>query len=134
MVRFYRGLLTAFAVAAMLVSAQDASARKSKSETQDVYAFAFSMSFSDSTMYTTGVRKISGVNLKDKYFMNERGEYAGQFRKWLEEGGAPLQVSSLFFYNSRSKAERQFRNVSKRAMKKHECSIVTVPDFQFKKI
>ena len=132
--RFYNGLLTAVATVVMLSATQDVCAKKSNSESQDIYAFAISLSFSDSIMYTTGIRKIADVTVKDKYFLNERGEYAEQFKKWLEEGGAPLQVSSLFFYNSRSKAERQFRNVSKRAMKKHECSIVTVPDFQFKKI
>lgn len=98
-----------------------------------MYVFAISLSFTDSVMYMSTIQELDGIVLRDKYFFDERSDYAAQFKKWMEEETASEQISALYYYSTRKKAESGYSKVRKRAMKKHGGTIITIPDFKFKR-
>ena len=139
-----RRILALALIAATFLFSLDASAKKKgkekvkeekvkteKIETLTLHIFAVSMSFSDSIMYMSNIQTIENATIRDKYFFDQRAEYSAQFKKWLEDGGSSLQVSSLYFYKNHKKALKGYRTVRKKAMKKHEATIQTVPEFLF---
>lgn len=126
-------LLAIIALASAFLSSPDVSAKKSNHGMQDMYVFSISMSFSDSVMYISTIQKLDGIVLRDKYFFDERGDYAAQFKKWMEEETASEQIAALYYFDSKRKAERGYAKVRKRAIHKHGGEIITVPDFKFKR-
>lgn len=103
-------------------------------EKADIYMFGTSFSFSDSIMYMTEVQKIDSVMVRADYFLDYQDDYDTQFKKWLENGGASMQVSSSQFFKKKSDADRKYSKVRKSAVKKHRCTIITVPDFKYTRI
>lgn len=114
--------------------AVEESSEDRKSEMIPVYMFGVSFSFSDSIMYMTDVQRMDSVEVSGDFFMKDRNAYGNQLKYWLEKGGAPVQVPSLFFYKKQSQARKGISSVRKRALKKHKGTIITVPDFKFSHI
>ncbi len=106
-------------------------ANKEESESLTIFIYGTSFSFSDSIMYVTDIQQLDSVSVKDKYFLAGRDQYSLQLKKWLEAGGAPTQVSSINFFSDRGKAVRKFEKVRKSALKKHHCTIISIPEFKF---
>lgn len=106
-------------------------AGKEDAESQTIFIYGTSFSFSDSVMYVTEIQQLDSVSVKDKYFLAGRDQYSMQFKKWLEAGGAPAQVSSINFFTKRSKAAKKFEKMRKSALKKHRCTIISIPEFKF---
>lgn len=102
-----------------------------KTDFRTEYVFAVSFSFADSVFYMSEVQKLDSMVVTANYYVNENDEYQRQFKSWLEKGGAPLQVASLYCFPSRSKAVSRFKKVQVRVARKHKSTVVTVPDFKF---
>ncbi len=111
----------------------NAAAKKSDVKTSDLYVFAISFSFSDSIMYMSSVQKLENMTIREKYFLDERADLAGQFKKWVEEETSSQQIATLYYFDKKKKADAKYSKVCERAIKKHEGTIVTVPDFWFTK-
>ncbi len=116
----------------------DVRKRKKASEdeagAQTIFMYGMSFSFSDSIMYVTDIQQMDSVTIKDKYLLAGRDQYSLQFKKWLEAGGAPTQVSAINFFSKRGKAAKKFEKMRKGALKKHHCTIISVPEFKFSAI
>lgn len=111
----------------------NAAAKKSDVKTSDLYVFAISFSFSDSIMYMSSVQKLENMTIREKYFLDERADLAGQFKKWVEEETSSQQIATLYYFDKKKKADAKYSKVCERAIKKHGGTIVTVPDFWFTK-
>lgn len=107
---------------------------KSDYEKTDIYMFGTSFSFSDSIMYMTEVQKLDSVMVRAEYFLDSQDDYDTQFKKWLEDGGSSMQVASSQFFTKKSKADKKYAKVKKNAIRKHGCTIITVPDFKYTRI
>lgn len=107
---------------------------KSGYEKTDIYIFGTSFSFSDSIMYMTEVQKLDSVMVRADYFLDGQDDYDSQFKKWLEAGGSSMQVASSQFFVKKSKADKKYAKVKKNAIRKHRCTIITVPDFKYTRI
>lgn len=95
------------------------------------YMFAVSFSFVDSVFYMTEVQQMDDIPVAANYFIDDSSEYQRQFKSWLENGGAPLQIVSLYAFSSKSKADSKYKKVRTRIARKHKTTVVTVPEFNF---
>lgn len=117
----------------LFAASSNVAAKKSDVKSSDLYVFAISFSFSDSIMYLSSVQKLENMTVREKYFLDERAELAGQFKKWIEEETSSQQIATLYYFEKKKKADAKYSKVCERAIKKHGGTIVTVPDFWFKK-
>ena len=128
-------------IAAMLLPASANAGRtertSSAEQNRDVktaYIFSVSFSFADSTVYMTEIQKMDSVEIYSGHFMVGRDAYSSQFKTWLENGGAPTQISSLYFFTKKSKAVKKQERVRKRVLLKRGRTIVLIPEFKFSPI
>lgn len=79
-----------------------------------IYAFGFSASFNDSTVYFTDIQTIDSVWVDSKTgFILERGMYANQMRNYFTQSGQPNRTC-VFFYDVK------FKNIAKKFRKMKE--------------
>lgn len=102
-----------------------------------VYAFAYGTTLSDSTAYISAVAQIPNATLaKSTKFLEGRGDYARQFKSYLERtypGSAAGYTCAIFFDTKRATLEKKFLQLRKKAgSKKHPLKIVEVAGSDFK--
>ena len=64
----------------------------------DIYAFGFSASFNDSTVYFTDIQLVKDVTIEHKsHFLENRDLYSKQLSQHLSDQGMPARVCVIFF-------------------------------------
>lgn len=112
----------------------NASAANKKS---DIYAFGFSASFNDSTVYFTDIQLVKDVTIEHKsHFLENRDLYSKQLSQHLSDQGMPARVCVIFFDAKLKNIEKQFTKLKKKYAKngKYELKYVGANEFQFKAI
>lgn len=94
-------------------------------DTKTVYAFGFSTSLNDSTVYLTPIVTIPGATLDRKTkFLNERQAYTHQLRTYMESKYAAHQTSVVLFADSRKKLENKYVKMRRTLLKKKHSQLV----------
>lgn len=82
---------------------------------QQIYAFGFSASFNDSTVYFTDIQTIDSVWVDSKTgFILERGMYANQMRNYFTAQGQPNRTCVFFYDVKFKKIAKKFRKMKER--------------------
>lgn len=103
----------------------------------DIYAFGFSASFNDSTVYFTDIQLVKDVTIEHKsHFLENRDLYSKQLSQHLSDQEMPARVCVIFFDAKLKNIEKQFTKLKKKYAKngKYELKYVGANEFQFKAI
>lgn len=103
-----------------------------------LYAYGFSASFSDSTVYFTEIQQIDSawINVKTK-FLYSRDSYSYQLKYYLEQKGVENPTCIISFAKSRKDAEKKYMKLRKKYTKDagaFTVKYISLQDFQFKAI
>ncbi len=108
-------------------------ARTAGSPEKTIYAFGFSTSLTDSTIYLTPISTLPGASIDKKtHFLNDRTEYTHQLKTFLESKYPGHQTSVIFFNTSRKKLENQYVKVRRSAKKNAANKVVELEGNTFK--
>ena len=84
----------------------------------DIYAFGFSASFNDSTVYFTDIQLVKDVTIEHKsHFLENRDLYSKQLSQHLSDQGMPARVCVIFFDAKLKNIEKQFTKLKKKYAK-----------------
>ncbi len=98
-----------------------------------IYAFGFSTSLADSTVYLTQISTLPGASVDSKtHFLNDRTDYTQQLKTFLEAQYPGHQTSVIFFNTSRKKLESQYIKVRRSAKKGAQNKVVELEGNAFK--
>ena len=111
---------------------------KAEERIMPVYAFGFSASFNDSTVYFTDIQTIDSVAIDTKTgFILERGIYANQLRDFITFNCGEANPTSVFFYAVRLKdLAKKFRRMKQRYVQsnKFDVKYIAPDDFAFRQL
>ena len=108
-------------------------AHSTNSPEKAIYAFGFSTSLADSTVYLTPISSLPGASIDKKtHFLNDRAEYTQQVKTYLESLYPGHQTSVIFFNVSRKKLESQYVKVRRTAKKNAAYKVVELESNAFK--
>ena len=98
-----------------------------------VYAFGFSASFNDSTVYFTDIQQVQNVTLEHKTrFLQNREGYSHQLKDYLTERGEGQRVCVFLFDANRKKIEKQFTKLRRKYSRDGRYDIKYLPSNDFK--
>ncbi|WP_146154257.1 hypothetical protein [Prevotella sp. oral taxon 376] len=118
--------------ALMLLVAMNVSASNKKAT---IYAFGFSASFNDSTVYFTDVQQIDNATIESKSkFLSGRTEYADQFRDYFNSIGLEHRTCIILYSLTLKNAEKKLVKLRKRYSKDghYKVKYLTGNEFKFK--
>lgn len=128
-------LLTIVVATLCLLAGNNASAKEA---IVPVYAFGFSASFNDSTVYFTDIQTIDSVVIDTKTgFILERGIYANQLRDHITFNCGEANPTSVFFYAVKMKdLAKKFRRMKKLYVQSNKFDVKYIPsdDFTFRQL
>lgn len=103
-----------------------------------VYAFGFSASFNDSTVYFTDIQTIDSVIINTKTgFILERGIYANQLRDHIMYNCGEANPTCVFFYAVKMKSlAKKFRRMKQKYVQsnKFDVQYIRSDDFAFRQL
>lgn len=111
--------------------AVDASAANKK---DNIYAFGFSASFNDSTVYFTDIQLLKDVVIEHKtHFLENREVYSRQLANHLADKGLSARVCVFIFNKNKKALEKKFAKLRKKYTKdgKYTIMYVGANEFQF---
>lgn len=121
-------LFLAFLATSIGIQAQTAS-----NPEKSIYAFGFSTSLTDSTIYLTPISTLPNASIDKKtHFLNDRTEYTHQLKTFLESKYPGHQTTVIFFNTSRKKLENQYIKVRRSAKKNTANKVVELESNAFK--
>ncbi len=112
----------------------DTSAANKKS---DIYAFGFSASFNDSTVYFTDIQLIPNATIEHKtHFLENRDLYSKQLNEYLSDNGLQTRNCVIIFNDKQKNVEKQFTKLRKKYTKngQYDIKYIGVNEFRFKTI
>ena len=118
----------------MLLAAMSVSASNKKAT---IYAFGFSASFNDSTVYFTDVQQINNATIESKNnFLQNRTEYAEQLRDYFNSIGLEHRTCTISYGLTQKDAEKKLVKLRKRYSKggRYKINYLNGSDFKFKAI
>ena len=118
----------------MLLVAMSVSASNKKAT---IYAFGFSASFNDSTVYFTDVQQIDNATIESKNnFLQNRMEYAEQLRDYFNSIGLKHRTCLISYGLTQKDAEKKLVRLRKRYSKggHYKINYLNGSDFKFKVI
>ena len=119
-------------VVAYAVAANKSDNKKDKAVT--VYVWGASMSFSDSIVYFTEIKKVDNVVLKNGFLPN-RQFYAYELKDYMNfKENMPGRISVIYFDEKRSDMEKKEQKIKKRLVEKEGKTVRYLGDkFMFTK-
>lgn len=102
-----------------------------------VYGFAYSTNLKDSVVYLTAIQQLPEAQIGKHNFLNHRADYAAQFSHYVQQYYDLPQVTTVvIFEKKRSKLEKRFLKIRKRARQEQAKRIVEISysDFKFEPI
>lgn len=118
---------------AFLAASIGTQARTASSPEKTIYAFGFSTSLTDSTIYLTPISTLPNASIDKKtHFLNDRTEYTHQLKTFLESKYPGHQTTVIFFNTSRKKLESQYIKVRRSAKKNTANKVVELESNTFK--
>lgn len=125
--------LAAIVLPALFAASTGIQARTAGQPEKTIYAFGFSTSLADSTVYLTQISALPGGTVDKKtHFLNDRTDYTLQLKSYLEGIYPGHQTSVIFFNTSRKKLENQYIKVRKSAKKTAAGKVVELESTAFK--
>ena len=118
----------------MLLIAMSVSASNKKAT---IYAFGFSASFNDSTIYFTDIQQIDNATIESKNnFLQNRTEYAEQLRDYFNSIGLKHRTCLISYGLTQKDAEKKLVRLRKRYSKggHYKINYLNGSDFKFKVI
>ena len=118
----------------MLLIAMSVSASNKKAT---IYAFGFSASFNDSTIYFTDIQQIDNATIESKNnFLQNRTEYAEQLRDYFNSIGLKHRTCLISYGLTHKDAEKKLVRLRKRYSKggHYKINYLNGSDFKFKVI
>ena len=100
----------------------------------NIYAFGFSASFNDSTVYFTDIRPIPGATSERKtHFLQNRDTYSVQLKDFLADQGAPHRVCAVIYATKQKDIEKKFTKLRKKYIKtgKFDIKYLAANEFKF---
>lgn len=119
-----------FAVALVFTMCSAFSLKKSGSKT--VYAFGISASFTDTTVYYTGIQVLDSAKVSKDGFLIQREQYSYQLKYYLENSG--MQENStcmIYFSENKKKLEKESAKILSKYKKNKNTSVVQVESEKF---
>ena len=102
-----------------------------------VYAFGFSASFNDSTVYFTDIQEVDSVwiNAKNDFLLN-RSEYSYQLRNYFDGKGQPHRTCIIVYALKRKDIDKKYRKMKDKYTKKGNFDVryLKEEDFRFKAV
>ncbi len=102
-----------------------------------VYAFGFSASFNDSTVYFTDIQEVDSVwiNAKNDFLLN-RSEYSYQLRNYFDGNGQPHRTCIIVYALKRKDIDKKYRKMKEKYTKKGNFDVryLKEEDFRFKAV
>ena len=102
--------------------------------TNQVWAFGFSASFTDSIIYMTDIQMLPDVKITKKTkFMDGRADYATQMKRYLEDNlNMTNRTCVLFFEPKKDAAEKKYVEVRKRYSEQTHLTLKYLNSTEFK--
>lgn len=100
----------------------------------NIYAFGFSASFNDSTVYFTDIQPMEGVAIEHKtHFLQNRDAYSTQLKDFLAEQGAPHRVCVIIYAAKQKDIEKKFTKLRKKYIRtgKFDIKYLAANEFKF---
>lgn len=112
-------------IAALTILSVSTSAKNKR--VPKIYAFGFSASFNDSTIYFTNIQEIDSVWVNDKNnFLIDRDNYSYQLKNYFEGQGMPHRTCVISYGLKRKDVEKKFRKMRDKYVKRGGCDIKMV--------
>lgn len=123
------------AIAALsLAHVTEASAKLKK---QTIYAFGFSFSFKDSTVYFTDIQQMDDAYVQEKTnFLDNRNNYSYQLHDHMSQKGLGDNTCIIEYALKKKDAEKKYLKLKKRYSKdgKYIIKFIAANEFQFQPI
>ncbi|MBQ7423353.1 MAG: hypothetical protein IJ549_00445 [Prevotella sp.] len=103
----------------------------------EIYMYALSASFNDSTVYFTDIQQMRGVWMDNKsMFLRGSEEYANQLRNYLDSKGMPKRVCTVFYSKKYKKLKKRYDKIKNKYVKsgKYDIRNIDMIDFQFQPV
>lgn len=97
-----------------------------------LYAFGFSASFNDSTVYFTDIQEIDSAWIDDKTeFLISRDNYSYQLKNYFTNIGQEHRTCIISFARKRKDIEKKYRKMKEKYVKAGDYSIKTLDKNEF---
>lgn len=100
----------------------------------NIYAFGFSASFNDSTVYFTDIQPMPEATIERKtHFLQNRDAYSVQLKDFLANQGAPHRVCAVIYATKQKDIEKKFTKLRKKYIKtgKFDIKYLAANEFKF---
>lgn len=98
-----------------------------------VYAFGFSASFNDSTVYFTDIQEIDSVWINEKNkFLVDRNNYSYQLKNYFNVQGQPNRTCMIIYALKRKDIEKKYNKMKAKYVKRGNYDIKYLDEKSFK--
>ena len=131
----YRYLMTAVILLVSFVCISQVSAKNKL--VPKIYAFGFSASFNDSTVYFTDVQEVDSVWINDKNgFLLNRADYSYQLKNYFDGKSMPHRTCMIMFALKPKKIDKMYKKMKNKYTKKGNFDVkyISSNEFRFKAV
>jgi len=131
--RIYRPALFAISFLCLVFFSASTAAAKGK-DSQAVYAFGYATCLGDSAVYLSAIQVLDSAQIAPKTgFLVQRADYSRQLEQAMKARFGKSYTCAIFFNATRSKLEKSYLEVKRRAErdKAHKVYTLAPEDFKF---